>query len=328
MADGVIQVAPDSTGKKVDTSEITVGANTVERQRIVIASNSVATDIVGVGSVNSDGDAGDIAMAVEAYPKGFNGTTWDRLRCHDEASDGEPSATVGRLDVDAHLRGYNGTAWDRIRCHDEASDGEANATLGRLDVDAHLRGFNGTTWDRLRSTIATGLEVDLNGINGVVLTAGEGATSTGSPRMTLAQMGTTSANLNASNGNMSLGCSTGKTNAFVTGNLASVAVTADQVIATRTVTAGKTYYIESIVVSARLTTFATTATWFGAFSLETPSGTKVITLDASGAGAMTPVVITFPEPIPVAAGAVVRLVCTPGATTAYTWKGAICGYEK
>jgi hypothetical protein len=35
MADGLVQVPADSTGKKIDTSELTVGANTVERQRMV-----------------------------------------------------------------------------------------------------------------------------------------------------------------------------------------------------------------------------------------------------------------------------------------------------
>ena len=53
MADGIVQLAPDSTGKKVDTSEITVGANTVERQRIVLADNSVASNFAGVDSTGN-----------------------------------------------------------------------------------------------------------------------------------------------------------------------------------------------------------------------------------------------------------------------------------
>lgn len=51
MADGFVQVAPDSTGAKMDTSELTVGANVVERQRTVIASDSVAAGVAAV--VNS-----------------------------------------------------------------------------------------------------------------------------------------------------------------------------------------------------------------------------------------------------------------------------------
>lgn len=60
MADGVVQVAPDSTGKKVDTAEITVGANTVERQRIVIADNATAANVAAVTAANAlkvDGSA-------------------------------------------------------------------------------------------------------------------------------------------------------------------------------------------------------------------------------------------------------------------------------
>lgn len=48
MSDGYVQVATDGTGKKVDTGEITVGANTVERQRIVNADDTVAAALARV----------------------------------------------------------------------------------------------------------------------------------------------------------------------------------------------------------------------------------------------------------------------------------------
>lgn len=48
MADGIVVVAPDSTGKKIDTSELTVGANTVERQRIVVADPATAAAVAAV----------------------------------------------------------------------------------------------------------------------------------------------------------------------------------------------------------------------------------------------------------------------------------------
>ncbi|MEX8520060.1 MAG: hypothetical protein AB3X44_16240 [Leptothrix sp. (in: b-proteobacteria)] len=48
MADGFVQVAPDSTGKKIDQSELTVGANTVERQRISISGHTVAAALADV----------------------------------------------------------------------------------------------------------------------------------------------------------------------------------------------------------------------------------------------------------------------------------------
>ncbi len=42
MADGLVQVPADSIGKKVDMSELVVGANTVERQRMILADDAVA----------------------------------------------------------------------------------------------------------------------------------------------------------------------------------------------------------------------------------------------------------------------------------------------
>ena len=48
MADQYVQVTPDSTGKKIDTSEIVVGSNTVERQRIVLADNATAASFASV----------------------------------------------------------------------------------------------------------------------------------------------------------------------------------------------------------------------------------------------------------------------------------------
>lgn len=47
MSDSYIQVPPDSTGKKTDCEELTVGANTVERQRIQVA-GTAADDIAPV----------------------------------------------------------------------------------------------------------------------------------------------------------------------------------------------------------------------------------------------------------------------------------------
>ena len=38
MADGTVGLLPDSTGKKVDVTELTVAGNTVERQRVNISS--------------------------------------------------------------------------------------------------------------------------------------------------------------------------------------------------------------------------------------------------------------------------------------------------
>jgi hypothetical protein len=47
MSDSFIQAPPDSTGKLIDTTELAVGANTVERQRVNIAGQG-ATDLATV----------------------------------------------------------------------------------------------------------------------------------------------------------------------------------------------------------------------------------------------------------------------------------------
>lgn len=72
MADGFVQVAPDNpAGKKIDNSELTVGANTVERQRINIADPTVAANIAGVtatGAVLTDASATTQPVSAVALP--------------------------------------------------------------------------------------------------------------------------------------------------------------------------------------------------------------------------------------------------------------------
>jgi hypothetical protein len=73
MADSLVQVLPDSTGKKVDTSSLTVGANTVERQRMNMADPTTAAAIAAVmnslpagteyGLVVRDAQKGQTTMA-------------------------------------------------------------------------------------------------------------------------------------------------------------------------------------------------------------------------------------------------------------------------
>ena len=137
-----------------------------------------------------------------------------------------------------------------------------------------------------------------------------------------------SAQMSGNGGRVSLGNSYGKTVVMKTGNLVTTATTANQVVLTYTVTSGKTFYLEYYSLDARLTTFATTATWFGTISLQNPSGTSLITDDLSGPGAITGFPYHFAEPIPIAAGTVIVVVCTPGATTSYTWKSSFGGYER
>ena len=68
MADGVIQVAPDSTGKMVDVSELTVGSNTVERQRVVIGDPTTATSLADVTQPSTAAQATDCGLVVAVSP--------------------------------------------------------------------------------------------------------------------------------------------------------------------------------------------------------------------------------------------------------------------
>lgn len=67
MADDVIQLAPDGTGKKVDNSSLTVGANTVYRQRTNVASPS---DPAGIAEVkNVPASSTDYGQLVRVIPE-------------------------------------------------------------------------------------------------------------------------------------------------------------------------------------------------------------------------------------------------------------------
>ena len=65
MADSFTQVAPDSTGDKVDGDELTVGANTVIRQRVQVA-GAAAAEIVDVA--NAEPGASDYGIVARTLP--------------------------------------------------------------------------------------------------------------------------------------------------------------------------------------------------------------------------------------------------------------------
>lgn len=128
-----------------------------------------------------------------------------------------------------------------------------------------------------------------------------------------------------------LGSSVIKTNVMKTGTLVTTAVTADQVILTYTVTAGKTFFLTYWSYEARLTALSATGVILGTCSLETPSGTKVdthtftnmTTEQVDRLGPFQPA-----EGQPIASGAVIRIVCTPAAVTSTTWVTSFGGFEQ
>jgi hypothetical protein len=68
LADQIVTLVTDAanTGKKVDTSEITVGANTVQRQRLVISDDAASAGLVKVS--NSSTGLTDYALNVNLSP--------------------------------------------------------------------------------------------------------------------------------------------------------------------------------------------------------------------------------------------------------------------
>ena len=80
MTDSYVQLQADSTGKKVDTSELTVAGNVVERQRMVVAADTDTAAFAFVG--NSAPSSTDYGIAVRAIGGGgasattvYQGTT-------------------------------------------------------------------------------------------------------------------------------------------------------------------------------------------------------------------------------------------------------------
>lgn len=72
MADGIVQLPTDSTGKKVDTEELTVGGNTVERERVQIA-GSAATEVARVQATAPAGS--EQALVTRNIPSGIQAVT-------------------------------------------------------------------------------------------------------------------------------------------------------------------------------------------------------------------------------------------------------------
>jgi hypothetical protein len=69
VADQVVQVAVDGAGKKIDTSELTVGANTVERQRVNISDPTTAAAHTAVMNTAAAGtEYGAVVRPANPFP--------------------------------------------------------------------------------------------------------------------------------------------------------------------------------------------------------------------------------------------------------------------
>lgn len=117
-------------------------------------------------------------------------------------------------------------------------------------------------------------------------------------------------------------------NILKAGAKVTTATTANQVILTYTVPAGKTFNLSYLEANVRLTTFAATATLFGSLSLRV-NGAIGLTFTAAGAGILSsPVYVELPDALPLQAGDLVEVVCTPAAATSMAWESNMAGFEK
>jgi hypothetical protein len=81
-----IQISPNSTGLKIDTSELVVGTNTVERQNVCVSDPALATGATNVVTKGSQGaiasatqdlkDSGRTPVCFSSYNNLTNGAYW------------------------------------------------------------------------------------------------------------------------------------------------------------------------------------------------------------------------------------------------------------
>lgn len=79
MADGYLQVYPDSTGKRVDASELTVNALTVERQRVNLADGTGATNIAAIVAPYTQGAYGLAVQRFQDAGRSYWSFSWDAI---------------------------------------------------------------------------------------------------------------------------------------------------------------------------------------------------------------------------------------------------------
>lgn len=119
------------------------------------------------------------------------------------------------------------------------------------------------------------------------------------------------------------------TNVLKTAQLVSTATTADQVVLTYTVTAGKTLYLQYVIMGGYLTSQPGNANPIdlGDMHVQTPSGTTFIQTERFHPK-IADLVVSFPQAIPIAAGVAIRITVTPVTTTSITWEANFGGYER
>lgn len=172
MTDSYVQVPADSTGKKLDTEQLTVGANTVERERMQIAGVSA----LQIASVLNAAPSTEYGVVVRNIPSGTQ-TVSGTVTANAGTGPFPVSDNSGSLTIDAPV----GTPVAA-----RLSDGTAflTTTAGRLSVDGSgvtqpisgtITANAGTGTFTVGQSSGANLEVSLDAASGIL---GDGASNT------------------------------------------------------------------------------------------------------------------------------------------------------
>jgi len=115
MADGFVAVAPDSTGKIIDATELVVGTKAVERQRINVADPA---NPAAIQSVTAPGTSGAFASAIQGVINGIavliSGTVTIAALPGSPAQDGTDATGVAQVAGGVGIRGWLSSIYNRL----------------------------------------------------------------------------------------------------------------------------------------------------------------------------------------------------------------------
>ncbi len=197
MADSFTQVPPDSTGDKIDTEQLTVNAQTVERQRIQIA-GTADTDIAPVdATAGLKVDLGSDNDVIQSTASNLNAQVVGTI-AHDSPDSGNPvkiggkafttlptaAANLDRVDLSMASQGGAVVAGDDAGTPREI----AVNSSGQLEVDIVAQQLSPVVVSgTVTADAGTGtFNVDLDSLASVAIAVDNGASSTGTQRVTIA----------------------------------------------------------------------------------------------------------------------------------------------